>query len=205
MFQIDRAQLLKRYQIKCCNSYEKLNILTKELTLVNLGFNLLLLVSLLCMVLYSIATAIFSHYSTHDSRCNEDYHRCEKLTGLIILIRIFQTCIYLAYTICAALMCLFAQRMHRTIKDIHQNWETSYFEIFLHCFALVFPVIILTAILITSHGNMLEKGQKQAKQHGNESIRDINILLYSVLEIAKSVIYLILLFIVTKYSVNKRK
>ena len=112
---------------------------------------------------------------------------------------------YLAYSICAVLMCLFAYKMHKTIKETYENWETSYWEIFLHCFALVFPVVILSAILITGRGNILEQNRDQAIKNGDQNLRDINMFLYFLLECAKAVIYSILLYIVTKYSAAKKR
>ena len=48
---------------------------------------------------------------------------------------------------------------------------------------------------------MLEQGSEQAKKHGRERLRDVNIFLYLILEFAKAIIYSILLYIVTKYSI----
>ena len=48
---------------------------------------------------------------------------------------------------------------------------------------------------------MLEQGSEQAKKHGREHLRDVNIFLYLILEFAKAIIYSILLYIVTKYSI----
>ena len=68
----------------------------------------------------------------------------------------------------------------------------------------MFPVFILTAILITGKGNMIEQDSEQAKKRGDSELRDWNIFLYFLLECAKAVIYSILLYIVTKYSTTKR-
>ena len=104
--------LLKRHQIKNCEDTGEIRNLFKELSMVKWGFGVLLYSSLLCMVLYSAATAIYSHYAIHVAPCNEDFHRCPPLVWLGNVIRILQVCIYLAYTICAGLMCLFSYRMH---------------------------------------------------------------------------------------------
>ena len=169
------------------------------------GFRILLNSAMLCMTGYAIMTSIFSHYAIHVEPCNDNYYECPELVRMIYVIRILQVCMYLAYSICAALMCLFAYKMHQTIKETYENWEMSCFEIFLHCFALVFPVCVLTAILCTGKGNMLEQDSEQAKKHGDKELRDFNILLYFLLECAKAVIYSILLYIVTKYSTEKKR
>ena len=52
---------------------------------------------------------------------------------------------------------------------------------------------------------MLEQDSEQAKKHGDKGLRDFNILLYFLLECAKAVIYSILLYIVTKYSTEKKR
>ena len=150
-------KLLQRYQIRNCNSVERLRALTKELNIMKWGFKILLYSAMVCMAGYAILTSIFSHYAIHVEPCNESYYECPELVTMIYLIRFLQVCLYLAYSICAALMCLFAYKMHKTIKETYENWEMSCFEIFLHCFALVFPVCVLTAILCTGKGNMLEQ------------------------------------------------
>ena len=157
------------------------------------------------MAAYATMTAIYSHYAIHVAPCSEHLADCPKLKTALVIIRGLQVCMYLAYSICAVLMCLFAYKMHKTIKETYENWETSYWEIFLHCFALVFPVIILSAILITGRGNILEQNRDQAIKNGDQNLRDINMFLYFLLECAKAVIYSILLYIVTKYSAAKKR
>ena len=159
--------LLKRYQIRQCNSIERLKSLTKESVLLKWGFQALLYSSLVCMAAYATMTAIYSHYAIHVAPCSEHLADCPKLQTALVIIRGLQVCMYLAYSICAVLMCLFAYKMHKTIKETYENWETSYWEIFLHCFALVFPVIILSAILITGRGNILEQNRDQAIKNGD--------------------------------------
>ena len=111
---------------------------------------------------------------------------------------------YLIYLFSAGLMVLFAYRMNKIIKDTYEEWEMSCWEITLHCFALVFPLIILTLIMVTGNGMVLEDS-KQAKERGRSELRDFNIFCYFLLEVAKAVIYSILLFIVTKYSATKKR
>ena len=196
--------LLKRYQIRKCTSRERLQSLTKESVRMRWGFEALLYSSLLCMAAYASLTAIYSHLA-HDARCRNNLEDCPKLLTSLVFIRGLQVFMYLAYSVCAVLMCVFAYKMHQTIKETYENWETSCWEIFLHCFALAFPVLILTAILVTGRGNMLEQNSEQARRKGDSKLRDLNIFLYFLLECAKAIIYSILLFIVTKYSAAKKR
>ena len=114
------------------------------------------------MVFYAAATSVFSHYAIYDDRCNRDYHRCPDLKPTLLIIKILQFCMYLAYTISAALLCTFTYKMNKAVKETYENWEMSCFEITLHCFALVFPVLVLTLIMITGDGNMIEEDGNQA-------------------------------------------
>ena len=148
-------KLLKRYRIKTCDSIEKLRTTTRELSLVKWGFRILLYSSIVISVFYAASTAVFSHYAIHVAPCNEDYRHCPQLVTTLLMIRILQFLMYFAYTICAVLMCVFAYQMNKTIKETYEDWEMSCFEIVLHCFALVFPVLVLTLILVTGEGNMM--------------------------------------------------
>ena len=105
-------KLLKLHQIRNCNSIERLRTLTQELGFVKYGFKVLLYASLLCTSAYAVSIAIFSHYAIHVEPCNQDYQQCPRLINAVVFIRILQFCMYLAYSICAGLMCLFAYRMH---------------------------------------------------------------------------------------------
>jgi len=62
---------------------------------------------------------------------------------------------YVNYTICSVLLFISMKRIYYTIKQTLTEWTPNRCEITLHVIAFAVPVIVLTAILLTSDSNRI--------------------------------------------------
>ena len=155
---------------------------------------------------YSILYGIYLYFALLIEPCKNDIRECPNLQWVALSILIFQAIIYINYIVCCVLLFISMKRIHSTIKANYVHWNTDCCQMASHVAAFSTPIILLIGIIFAADPWVV-------LQVNNEKIitskvlvlkRDLQATFYFMLEISQAIIGMILLYIVTNYSIKQK-
>ena len=155
---------------------------------------------------YSILYGIYLYFALLIEPCKNDIRKCPNLQWVALSILIFQAIIYINYMVCCVLLFISMKRIHSTIKANYVHWNTDCCQMASHVAAFTAPIILLIGIIFAADPWVVLQVNNEKIITGKVLVykRDIQATFYFMLEISQAIIGMILLYIVTNYSIKQK-
>ena len=108
--------------------------------------------------------------------------------------------------VCCVLLFISMKRIHSTIKANYVHWNTDCCQMASHVAAFSTPIILLIGIIFAADPWVVLQVNNEKIITGKVLVykRDIQATFYFMLEISQAIIGMILLYIVTNYSIKQK-
>ena len=200
--------LFKRFQIRnAMTEYEK-NEFTASYNKSKFRFALLLWSTVILNIFYSICYGFYLYYALLIFPCNIDLTKCPDLRWLAFSILLLQIIIYINYMICCILLLVSMKRIHSTIKENFNHWNTNNCTITSHVIAFTCPIFMQIMVIALAEPWAVLQVNNEAVVHNTQVLvlkRDAQATFYFLLEITQAIIGMILLYIVVNYSIKRKE
>ena len=169
---------------------------------------MLLWTTVVLNILYSLGYGFYLYYALLIFPCNIDLTKCPDLRWLAFVILLIQIAIYINYLICCILLLVSMKRIHSTIKENYNHWNTNNCTVASHVIAFTCPIFMQVMVIAFAEPWMVLQVNNEAVVHNTPVLvlkRDAQATFYFLLEITQAIIGMILLYIVASYSVKTKE
>ena len=178
--------LYTRFKIRNAVTECEKGYFTKSYIRSKIRFKLLLWSTVVLNFFYSTCYGVYLYYALLISPCNHDLTLCPDMRWLAFAILLLQIIIYLNYFICCTLLLVSMKRIHSTIKENYNHWNTNPCTMASHVIAFTCPIAMQIMVIAFAEPWVVLQVNNEAVVHKTPVLvlkRDAQATFYFLLEI----------------------